>query len=171
MNDRVEHYGERVEVATDDAAIAAMDIVADHFWALAEEQKAKTGLEAIPRRAYELVAKVSLILAVPSGLRTVEHVRWAFALVKRDVDEKMRMVLSNDTAPSASSRALMAKITKYISSDHGETIGVLRNKLRSHKPEDVQTALEQMERGGVVKREVSPHKFSGKPVERWYFIG
>lgn len=171
MNDRIEHYGDRVQVATAPDAVEALELVADHFWQLAEDQKDKSGLEAIPRRAYELVAKVSLILAVPSGLRTVEHVRWAFALVKRDVDEKMRMVLSNDTANNASSRALMAKITKYISSDHGETIGVLRNKLRSHKPEDIQRALDQMEKGGVVRKEAVEHPRNGAKIERWYFVG
>ena len=57
------------------------------FYQLAETHKASTGLEAVARRGYELTS-ISLICAMPSGLRTVDHVKYAYALAKRDVDQK-----------------------------------------------------------------------------------
>ena len=52
------------------------------------------GLEAIPRRGYELVAKISFILGIGDGVRTDEHVTWAFELIKRDIDRKMKLAFA-----------------------------------------------------------------------------
>jgi len=155
--------------ATDEAADAlnkALDWCIDY----AEVQKEKTGLEAVVRRGYEMIAKVSLILAAPSGVRTIEHIRWAFALVKRDVDEKLRLVVSNDDTHGGD-KNLMAKLTKYISSEHGETIGVLKNRLRRYKPADVETALEKMRINGIAEKRAIKHRSNGKTSERWFFVG
>lgn len=168
--ERIEYYGDRVEVKTTDDACEAMTEVYQAFWDMAEQQKEATGLTAIPRRGYEMVAKISLILAAPSGIRTLDHIRWAYALVRRDVDEKLRLVVSNDTT-YGTDRVLMSKITNVISEDHGETIGVIKNKLRSYKPEDVVKALEIMETRLLAKREKIKHKSNGKVVERWFYIG
>lgn len=170
MRDRVEHYGDRIKIRTAPDAIAALDSILDWFIDYAEAQKERTGLEAVVRRGYELVAKVSTILAVPSGVRTLEHVRWAFALVKRDIEEKMRLVMSNDVSHGRD-RNLMAKITKIISKDHGETFGVIANKLRAYSKDDVRKALDMMESGGSVKRETKQHPKTGAQIERWFFVG
>lgn len=170
VNDRVEHVGDRVAIATTPDAVKALDKALDWTINYAETQKERTGLEAVVRRGYEMIAKVSLILAAPSGVRTLEHVRWAFALTKRDVEEKLRLVMSNDSTRGAD-KTLMAKVTKYISDDHGETIGVIKNRLRAYKPEDVQKALDVMEVNGVAKKETSKSKTNGKVAERWFFTG
>lgn len=169
-NERVEHVGERVQIQTTPEAAQALDKALEWTIEYAEVQKEKTGLEPIPRRGYELLAKISLILAAPSGVRTLEHVRWAYALTKRDVDEKLRLVMSNDKT-HGTDKNLMAKITKYISSDHGEKIGVIKNRLRQYKPEDVVKALEMMEATGAARRETTKAKNNGKTTERWYFTG
>lgn len=167
---RVEYYGPRLPVRTTPDAVDALSQVQNWIWDYAEEQKERSGLEPVVRRGYELIAKVSLILAAPSGIRTLEHVRWAFALVKRDIDEKMRLVMSNDKTHGLD-RNLMAKITKVISSDHGETFGVIKNRLRQFKPDDVRAALDKMTAAGVVRLEKTHHKVTKKEVERFYFDG
>lgn len=167
---RVEHVGDRVSITTTDDAKKALDKVLTWTMEYAEVQKEKTGLEAVVRRGYEMCAKISLILAAPSQVRTLEHVRWAFAMMKRDVDEKLRLVMSNDTS-YGTDKNLMAKITKYISSDHGETFGVIKNRLRKYKPEDIQKALEHMEKSGAAKKETTTHQTNGKQSDRWFFTG
>jgi hypothetical protein len=117
-----------------------------------------------------MVGKVSLILAAPSGVRTLEHVQWAYAMVRRDVDEKLRLVMSNDSTYGAD-KVLMAKIAKLISKDHGETFAVIKNRLRSYKPEDVQKALDIMVAGGVAEKTETEHPKNKTPIERWFFTG
>ncbi len=168
--DRVEYYGYRIKVKTEQDAIDAMRMVYEEFWEYAETQKEHTGLTPIPRRGYEMVAKISLILAAPSGVKTLEHVRWAYALVKRDVDEKLRLVMSNDKT-YGSDKVLMAKITKIISKEHGETIGVINNRLRAYKPEDVKKALAHMSEKGVVSHEISIHPKKKTETVRYFYTG
>lgn len=168
--DRVENSGSMKEVPTTDEAVEALREALNWTLDYAEDQKERSGLEAVVRRGYEMIAKVSLILAAPEGLRTIEHVRWAYALVKRDVDEKIRLVVSNDDTHGAD-KALMAKITKIISKDHGETFGVIKNRLRKYKPEDVQKALDAMVSGSVAKKQRTEHPKTKKEVIRYFYTG
>ncbi len=91
-------------------------------------------------------------------------------MVKRDIDEKMRLVMSNDKTHGLD-KNLMAKITKIISPDHGETFGVIKNRLRWFKPEDVRKALDRMAEARVVKIEKTVNPRSKVESERFYFIG
>lgn len=168
--DRVENHGGMKEVPTTPDAVEALRAALEWTLDYAEDQKERSGLEAVVRRGYEMIAKVSLILAAPEGLRTAEHVRWAFALVKKDVDEKIRLVVSNDDS-HGTDKALMAKITKIISSDHGETFGVIKNRLRKYKPEDVQKALDTMVSGSVAKKEQILHPKTKKSYDRYFYTG
>ena len=125
---RIEHTAQKVGVPTTPEAAELLDKAYNEFWTIAEQHKNQTGLEAIPRRGYEMAAKVSLILALPSGLRTEEHVRWAVALAKRDINAKLLLAQSN-SAESDTDR-MAAKIISHLDKDHQETIGVLKNKVR-----------------------------------------
>jgi hypothetical protein len=126
-----------------------LDGALDWFEDQAEAHKGRTGLEALYLGAYELVSKVSLILACPEGRRTAEHVRWAFALVRRDLEDKARLVTANDREKDAPKLALQAKIANIIG-DEGETLGVIKNRLRKWKPQDVQKCLDDMVASGLV---------------------
>ena len=165
--DRVEFYEDRVEIPSTDEAAAMLEQVSDAFDELAEEHKAKTGLEALALRAYEQVAKVSLILAVPEGLRTEEHVRWAYALIKRDVKEKMDLVTSNDRVKDAPALALRSKIANQIAHDDGETLGVIVNRLRKYKKADVEKCLGEMVKDGSASVVESVHKYNKVIVKRY----
>ena len=161
---RVERYGDKSPIQTTQDAAEALDLVGELFWQMADKHKDETGLHPIPRRGYELTAKVSAVLAMPSGLRTLEHVRWAYALVKRDIDGKMRVAYSN-CAPQAQD-ALSSKIMSMVTGEHGETLGAIQRGCRSYAPADVEKALERMvDAGALVKRESTGR---GRPTVRYY---
>jgi hypothetical protein len=158
---RVEYYGRRSIVPTDDKAHDMLDAALDWFEDQAEAHKSRTGLEALYLGAYELVSKVALVLAAPEGRRTQEHVRWAFALVRRDLEEKARLVTANDREKDAPKLALAAKISNIIDGD-GETFGVICNRLRKAKREDVKAALDDMVAQGVALCEARIHPKNGR---------
>jgi hypothetical protein len=157
---RIEHYGEKLTIPTNDDAEIMLEQVMQLFHEVALEHKDKNGLETLALRAKEAVAKVSFILAVPEGIRTVEHVRWAYALVRRDVDEKTRLVIGNDRRKDSPAQALMARILNLVAGDNGETLGVLVNRIKSVKKEDIQKCLDLMikEKMIVMQETVHPRK-------------
>lgn len=144
---RVEYYGEKRKIPTDAAARAMLGSCIDWFEAQAIEHKGKSGLEALYLRAYESVSKVSLILAVPEGIRTAECVRWAFALVKRDVEDKARLVIANDREKDSPKMAMAARILNIIAGD-GETLGVIVNRMRKYRRADVEKTLATLVESG-----------------------
>lgn len=162
----VRRYGDAQSIATTEDAEEMLDKAYDHFWHMAEEQSEETGYTALPRRGYELVAKVSLILAVPSGLRTTEHVRWAWALVQRDMDAKIRMVSSNSEAVG---EAITARVLELIK-DEGMTEGRLINRCRKWDRENVISALGNLVASGAVGLEKVPASRGGGRMTNKYSL-
>jgi hypothetical protein len=168
---RVEHYGERIEIPTTAEAAAMLDNIVDLFDQMAYEHKEKSGLEALPMRGYEQVSKVSLILAVPEGVRTVEHVRWAYALIKRDIESKMRLVLANDNDKSDPARALLMTLLQMVDGPDGETAGVIMRRLeRKYKREDIQSALDKLVDAKKITSETSIHKYNKQKSVRYKLV-
>lgn len=147
--ERIEFTGAKAVVPTTDEAQALLNEVYESFHEMAEDHKSKTGLEAIPRRGYEIASKISLILALPEGVRTPEHIRWAYKLAKYDTERKLKLAYSTDNIESADGMA--ARVLSVISSEHGETLGVICNKLRSVPKEQVVTLLNQMVEKDMIK--------------------
>lgn len=137
--ERVERVGDKTDIQTTAEAVIALDEVSERFWQLADEHAEATGLQAIPRRGYELVAKVSAVLAIPSGLRTLEHVQWAYKLVRRDIEGKMKLAYSNSAVDKGD--ALMARILSLVTHEHGESLGVITNQCRAYKKDQVAQAV------------------------------
>lgn len=161
---RIEHLGVKSAVPSTPEAVDALSEAYERFHAMAEDQKGTTGLEAIPRRGYEIAAKVSLILAMPEGVRTAEHVRWGYALAKRDVEQKIKLAYATDNSDTASGAA--AKILALLTKEHSETLGAIRNRLRPMAPAAVDAVLEQL----VDKRAITKVEDIGKnnkPVVRF----
>lgn len=154
---RIEHYGEKLNIPTNADARVMLKQVMRLFHELAEEHKDRTGLEALALRAKEAVAKVSFILAVPEGIRTTEHVRWAYALIKRDVEEKTRLVIGNDRRKDSPAQALAARIMNLVSGDNGETLGVLVNRIKNVKKDDIEKCLEILIKDGLIVMEETVH--------------
>lgn len=158
-DERLEFRGEKATVPTGADAAALLDDAYQCFWDMAEQHKGDTGLEAIPRRGYEMASKVSLILALPEGLRTVEHVRWAVALAKRDILAKLALAHTNSATDET--ERLAAKIMGVVDKEHAESIGVIRNRCRAFPKELVNSVVEKLVKAGHLQ-EVEQETNSGR---------
>ena len=146
---RVQHIGDKSTLPTTQDAIELLNEVYERFYNLAEYHKGTTGMEAIARRGYELASKVSLICALPSGLRTAEHVCYGYALAMQDVERKIKLAYSTDNQKSGD--GLAAKVLSIIDKEHGETLGVICNRLRGTPKPQVETLLAEMVGKGMLK--------------------
>jgi hypothetical protein len=163
---RVERMGEKTKIQTERAAMDALDLVSEFFWNMAEEHKEATGMHAIPRRGYELTAKISAVLAIPSGLRTVEHVRWAFALVKKDVEAKMRLAYSNSATTKQD--ALASKILGMVTKEHGETLYRIQRGCRGFDKADVAKCCALLiDKGALIEKETEG---KGRPTKKLFSV-
>jgi hypothetical protein len=164
---RIEYYGPKIVIPTSSDAKKMLHQVTYIFDMMAEQAKSTTGLEALFMRGAEQVSKVSFILSIPEGLRTEHHVRWAYALVKRDIIDKTRLVVSNDRAKDSPGEALRAKIANLISGEDGETLGVIANKCRPAKKAEVEACLNKMVDAGQATVQESVHYFTKKMIKRY----
>lgn len=163
---RIEYYGQRKEIPCDDEADRMLEQVLIWFEDQANAHKMTSNLESLYLGAYELVSKVSLILAIPDGIKRAEHVRWAFAMVVRDVAEKVRLVMSNDREKDDPILAMQAKIINLCSDEDGETVGIIYNRMRGKRREDVDKVIAGLVDKGALKRVETMHKFSRKKIVR-----
>jgi hypothetical protein len=167
--ERIEYYGEKIKISSTADASAMLDQVYAYFWETAEQHKGKTGLEAIPRRGYELCGKISTILAAPEGLRTKEHVRWAFAIVRRDVDYKLKLAYANmKEDDNQGGDAVLAKIMNCLRKDHGETEAVIINRCRPHAKKLVQEMIQKLVDSNQVRKNEDKHKGNGRAIVKYY---
>lgn len=98
---RIEFYGEPRCIRTEPPAADLLRKLDIWQWEFAEVHRQTTGYEALARRAYEFISKVSTVLAIGDhGVRTVHHVQWAAAFVKWDIDEKIRLIRYVDARES-----------------------------------------------------------------------
>jgi hypothetical protein len=163
---RVEFYGQKTVIPTTPEGVALLDRVSDAFEELAVDYSEGNGLEGLALRAYEQVAKVSLILAIPGGMRTAEHILWAYALVRKDVDQKAKLVTANARAKDSPLLALRARLSTLCAGEEGATFGVICNSLRSHKKEDIEKCLAQMVKERLMVEIKSQHRFKKSVVVR-----
>lgn len=146
---RVQHIGDKSTLPTTQDAIELLNEVYERFYNLAEYHKGTTGMEAIARRGYELASKVSLICALPSGLRTAEHICYGYALAMQDVERKIKLAYSTDNQKSGD--GLAAKVLSIIDKEHGETFGVICNRLRGTPKTQIEALLVQMTDKKMIK--------------------
>jgi len=173
-NYRIEHYGDRDVIPTTPEACDMLDAVADWAWTKAEHHRNTTGLESIPRRAREMVSKLSLILAIPGRLRTAEHVRWAYAFIERDIRDKCNLAHSNRLEQMAAAKdgeslkheAMKAKILARLDLETWDTVGALRNRLARGQEQAFMTALEDLYLKGLVLMEEYKASHNNKTVTR-----
>ena len=173
---RLEHYGERIEIPSTDGAIAMLEQVKDWIHAYSEHHKGASGLEAIVRRGYELCAKVSLILACPSGLRTEEHVRYAYAFMRRDIDSKIMMAQANILAESERAEnvvdVLRTRIISAAGYDEGEPISVIKRRAtnKRYTADDVENMVRHMVGNGELVEVEVAHQTTGRKTLRYVAV-
>lgn len=163
---RIEYHGDPIDITTDDEADRMLEQALVWFEDQAIAHKSISGLEALYLGAYELMAKVSMILAVQDRVRNAEHVRWAFELIRRDVGEKARMVVINEREKDAPDVALKAKIAN-LASDGGETMGVIYNRIPKRKREEIDAIVDDMKAAGLIE----VVSVSRKGMEKIRYIG
>jgi hypothetical protein len=163
-SDRVEYHGERTRIRTTDQAMDTLENIADYLEDLAETHKGKTGLEAIIRRSYELISKVSTILAVSEGVRTEDHVRWAFAYVLKDIETKLRLAQAN--IQEGTQEALESRIMDACG--EGEPMSVITRRVgRKYREADIKKAVDSMTSRGTLVNFCTNDDSKGRKGERW----
>jgi len=157
------------DIHTEEKARLALDECVIHFWEMAATGE-KDSVEPVWRRAIELTMKVSLILAIPSGVRTFEHVCWAFNLVRKDTEDRVNLSVASIASADKerSGEVLMRKILSKIAKDHGASIGVLKSQCGvKYSKKDVEEAVKILaEAGEIVAKKTDNAK--GPKTEKWY---
>jgi hypothetical protein len=84
-------------------------------------------------------------------------VQWAYKLVRRDIEGKMKLAYSN-SAPDKGD-ALFARILSLVTTEHGETVGSLCNQCRAYKKEQVHEAVDRLVKSGhLIEVEHKPQR-------------
>lgn len=172
-NQRIEYRKEQVNITSAPDALISLDKIQEFFWQYAEMHKSKTGLEAIVRRGFEQVLKISFILGMSRDTkrRTEHDVRWSYAYVRRDIDAKLALASANIAEEAKDvSDALLKKIITMLDKEVGHTLGAVTNRHRKLGKENVQKALEFLESKGRIKVEEYKHKFNKKTIKNYYLV-
>ena len=167
---RVEYLGAKQVITTSDDAIILLERIEKELHDKAATAMETNGLEAIVRRSFELVLKTSMILAMGDGCeRTAPHVEWAYALVLRDMESKINLTSANMAEEESNlSEEILSKVKHKLDRKEGQTVGSIKNKMRSISKENIQTALEYMEANKtIICTEKKPKR---GPAVKMYFL-
>lgn len=161
---------EREQVGTTAEAMELLDRIQDELHDFAEDVR-QEGLEAIPRRTFEQVLKISLICSIGEGVRDVQHVEYAYALAMADLQYKTNLAASNRAeADKHRDEELLRKILAACDVEHGISTGVICNRLRKFQRDDVVAGLKHLEAAGKVTLDRQHKGKPGRPAERWLLI-
>lgn len=163
---RIELLPVRKTISTTTEAAGLLRQAVTWFDDQAVAHKSKSGMEALYLGAYEQVSRISALLACWEGVRNADHVRWAFETVHRDVKAKALAVTANDSAKDSPQTALQARIVSLCGGDAGMTIGVLVNRCRAFRRDDVEREVKALVAAGALRSE-SAKGGNGKTVERF----
>lgn len=165
---RVEFDGARTVVETEPEAARMLDLISDWLLSYADEMGEHTGEASVAmiRRSYEMVAKVSFILAIPGGVRTPDHVRWAFAYVREELDAKIALVFANDNASQRPDESIAARIMSYLDPEKGVSAKVLASRMKM-KPDALDAILQRMQAAGMVTSQLGKKAYKGEIPVVW----
>ena len=166
---RVERYTDIEYIDSTQEAIEALDAVYDYFYALAESNKSTTGLEAIPRRGWEICSKISLILAMPAGIRTKQDVLYGFAVAKYDIEQKIKLAYANtnEDHKERNGTALIMKIESKLDRENPTTGGQIKQAIRNFSSDQIDEALQVMIKEGRVRMDETKAR-NGKVSKHYY---
>lgn len=134
---RIKPRGQLNEIKDEPDALQLLNELREYCWSLTEWHKENTGLTAILRRSFEMIVKISAILAIGNRhVRTLEHVHYAFNLVEHDLSIKT------------------AKLESNISS--GDKGNDLISKVLAITSDSVPMSLYEIQRKGINKNELEP---------------
>lgn len=157
--ERIERKGDVVQLKLDKEAQKASDDVYEYWHRIAEdEQDAGTGLEPLALRAWETVLKVAGTLAAVTGVITLEHMRYAHALVYKSTMWKINKAKAADGAGQVDihtkSQGVVAAVLSVLDKNKKNTLGVIKNRYRNqYTPEQIQEALDFLVGADQIERE------------------
>lgn len=155
---RIEQKGDKAMITMTEGAQNELDRVYMYWHKRGKkEQDDGTGLSSLTNRATELTIKVAGTLAAETLVMTVEHVRWAYALVKKVTDMKISkakaLVASESRDTAEKGDGLIEAIRSVLMVGDYHTIGVIANRFRTkYSKADIQAGLDEMVQRGIVKR-------------------
>lgn len=158
FDNRVESRGERSVITTTQEAKQALQEASNWIFDEADKHTEQTGFEAVVRRGYEIIEKVSFILSMGSTERGLEAVEWAVEYIRRDIEYKTLLAYSNVKEKSDPVQSMAAKILCSVGQE-GITVGRLVNKYRVKKSL-VEEAINLLERKGKIYTEYRQNKFN-----------
>jgi len=168
---RIEYYDDLREIETTPEADKMLLDVATWLHSYADDMGEHTGEASVAmiRRSYEMIAKISFILGIPGGVRNADHVRWAFAYVRQEIDAKIALVFANDNAKDRPEESIAARLLTFIDPDKGASISVLANRIRM-KPAAILPILEKMRAEKMVDEVNTNRRYRGKSVTAWVVV-
>jgi hypothetical protein len=154
-NHRIEYLGEKRKIRTEPAARDLLNRLRQWEWEYAEHHRESTGYTSLIRRSFELISKISTILAAPEGVRTVEHVEWAAVYIRHDLDRKIRHLQSvqGDVQHADDHQVqtgIEARIINICQKAGGEKESIIVNRCLRRKGIDRDQVLELV--GDMVRR-------------------
>jgi hypothetical protein len=157
---RIERHGDVVYLQLDDEAQKAADDVYDYWHGMAQqEQDGGTGLEPLALRAWETTLKVAGTLGCMGGVITLEHMRYAHALVYKSTMWKINKAKAAEGAgrvdTETKSEGVVSAVLSILDKSKAMTIGVMKNRYRGqYSADQIQQALDWLvENGEAVKTE------------------
>ena len=160
FDSRVEARGEKKVITTTPEAKQALQESSNWIFDEADKHTEQTGFEAVVRRGYEMIEKVSFILSMGSTERGLESVEWAVEYIRRDIEYKTTLAYSNVTEKSDPVKSMAAKIMCSVGTD-GITVGRLVNKYRVKKSL-VEEAIDLLIKKDKVYIKEIQHKYDKK---------
>lgn len=157
-NKRIQAGSQYKYITTTPEAQQALEDAADWFEDEADKHTERTGFEAVVRRGYEMVEKISFILSIGSTERGLEDVEWANEYVRRDIEYKTLLAYSNVKEKSSPIESMAAKVLCSIDIK-GTTIGQIANRYRVKK-KLVEDAVNYLDRKGKIRTEQRENRFN-----------
>jgi hypothetical protein len=160
-DNRVELHGEIKTITLTGDAAAEFDRVYEYWHARGcKERDDGTGLESLAVRATELTLKVAGVLGAAEMLVTLEHMRWAHALVKKinglKISKARALEASESNDKAERSAGLLEAIASVLQHSDYQTVGVIANKYRTrYTKSQIQEGLDYLvAQGAIVRQEV-----------------
>lgn len=174
---RIDSFNQKqVAIKIEREAAVYVDRALAYFHDLAETQKS-AGLESLPRRALDGVVKICIALAAESGTLTLEMARYAVKLVRWEMGKKIQRVSSTEGMASRDTVEKMDgiayRIIEICSTDHGQTMGVIMNGVKSSKAnkESVKEVVKGLVTNGYLTESDTGRAYGGLPVMRYKSTG
>lgn len=168
---RISYTGDRHSVPSTADAVEELHQIMDWEDQAAKHHEITTGLQAIASRVYECTAKLSLILAIPDGLRTVEHVRWAYKMARRDMEAKIEMaqntMLEESKEADDIKQVLINKILQKCRDSDGVSMSLVAKAAgRKFQRSDVESMVAELIKAGRLQEVTKEQSSTGQKYKR-----